>query len=137
MSIRQHARQTVMQALYQWHFTHTDVNELLMSHLANKKPASIDIDFFRHVLTGALTEINTLDQAITLAANRGLDEITPIELAILRLGAYEIMFRPDIPLKVSISEATDLAHRFGPAESYRFVNGVLDQIPSPKKAQKS
>lgn len=133
MSIRQHARQTVMQALYQWHFSHTDVNELLLSHLANKKPSSIDIDFFRHVLTGALEHIEILDKTIVLAAKRDLEEISPIELAILRLGTYEILYRPDIPLKVSISEATDLAHRFGPQESYRFVNGVLDKIPSAKK----
>lgn len=134
MSIRQHARQTVMQALYQWHFSHTDLHELLLSHLASKKPASIDVDFFRHVLTGAIEHIETLDETIKTAAKRDLDDITPIELAILRLGTYEILYRPDIPLKVSISEATDLAHRFGPQESYRFVNSVLDHIPTPKKA---
>ncbi len=133
MSIRQHARQTVVQALYQWYFDHTDVKELVLNHLDDKKPTSIDADFFRQTLLGVIEHIDTLDKAICEAANRPIEEITPIELAILRLGAYEITYRMDIPFKVSITEATSLAHRFGPEESYRFVNSVLDVLASHLK----
>lgn len=131
MSIRQHARQTVVQALYQWHFDKTDVRDLVLNHLGDKKAASIDIDFFRQTLIGVIEHVDELDKAICAAANRPIDEITPIELAILRLGAYEINHRIDIPYKVSITEATSLAHRFGPEESYRFVNRVLDLLANP------
>lgn len=130
MSIRQHARQTVVQALYQWHFDQTDVKDLIINHLDEKKPTSIDIDFFRETLMGVIEHANILDEKIITAADRPIDEITPIELSILRLGAYEIIYRLDIPYKVSITEATSLAHRFGPEESYRFVNRVLDLIAS-------
>lgn len=133
MSIRQHARQTVVQALYQWHFDQTDVKDLILNHLDDKKPSSIDIDFFRETLMGVIEHAKALDDTIVTAANRPLDEITPIELAILRLGAYEIIYRMDIPYKVSITEATSLAHRFGPEESYRFVNRVLDLVAEDSK----
>lgn len=133
MSIRQHARQTVVQALYQWHFDQTDVKELVLNHLSDKKSNSIDVDFFRQTLLGVVENVNTLDDEIVIAAGRPIEEITPIELAILRLGAYEIRHRIDIPYKVSITEATSLAHRFGPDESYRFVNRVLDLIAESSK----
>ena len=128
MSIRQHTRQTIMQALYQWQFDQTDVQSLMLAHLSEKKSQSLDIDFFRQNLLGTIEHIAIIDDKIKLAADRPIDELTPIELAILRLGAYEIIYRIDIPFKVSISESTDLAHRFGPEESYRFVNRVLDLI---------
>ncbi|MEE2769749.1 MAG: transcription antitermination factor NusB [Pseudomonadota bacterium] len=133
MSIRQHARQTVVQALYQWHFDKTDVKELILNHLSDKKSNSIDVDFFRQTLLGVVENVNTLDDEIVIAAGRPIEEITPIELAILRLGAYEIRHRIDVPYKVSITEATSLAHRFGPDESYRFVNRVLDLIAESSK----
>lgn len=133
MSIRQHARQTVVQALYQWHFDKTDVKELILNHLNDKKSNSIDVDFFRQTLLGVVENVNTLDDEIVIAAGRPIEEITPIELAILRLGAYEIRHRIDVPYKVSITEATSLAHRFGPDESYRFVNRVLDLIAESSK----
>ena len=133
MSIRQHARQTVVQALYQWHFDQTDVKELVLNHLNDKKSNSIDVDFFRQTLLGVVENVNTLDDEIVIAAGRPIEEITPIELAILRLGAYEIRHRIDVPYKVSITEATSLAHRFGPDESYRFVNRVLDLIAESSK----
>lgn len=134
MSIRQHARQTVVQALYQWHFDQTDIKDLILNHLDDKKTSSIDVDFFRETLMGVIEHAKTLDEIIVTAANRPIDEITPIELAILRLGAYEIIYRMDIPYKVSITEATSLAHRFGPEESYRFVNRVLDLVAENSKA---
>ena len=59
---------------------------------------------------------------------RSLDELDPIERALLRIGTYELMERIDVPYKVVINEAVNLAKKFGASESHRFVNGVLDQV---------
>jgi N utilization substance protein B len=63
--------------------------------------------------------------------------MTPVDRSILRLAAYEILFRDDIPPKVAIDEAIELAKRFGTADSHRFINGILDRILSqhPRNAQ--
>ncbi len=125
---RNAARQAAVQALYQWDLTQQD-------------PRYIEAHFVRdHDLTGADREyFHTLIREIPLyrqeiQANlqphldRDFDSVDPVERAILRIGAYELEYQPDVPIKVIINEAVELAKTFGAEYGYKFVNGVLDRL---------
>ena len=126
MSIRTHTRQIIVQCIYDWHFSKKPFQELIAEHTVDKKPKSIDVLFLNSSLAMITDTTEELDATVIKYAKRDLNDISPMELAILRLGIYEIIYRNDIPFKVTISECLDLAHRFGSSESHRFINKVLD-----------
>ena len=85
--------------------------------------------FATELIAGVRTKREELDRLVQeVAQNWSLSRITPVDRSILRLAAYEILYRDDIPPKVAIDEAIELAKRFGTADSQRFVNGILDRI---------
>jgi transcription antitermination factor NusB len=85
---------------------------------------------------GCLDHLEELDAAITAAAEHwDLSRLAAVDRAVLRLGAYELLFRPELPPKVAIDEGVKLAKRFSTAESGSFVNGVLDHIMNSRRAQ--
>ena len=73
-----------------------------------------------------------LEERLHALIDRPLSQLDPVERAIILIGAYEILFRPDIPNVVAINEAVDMAHLFGAKDSYKFVNGVLDRLASER-----
>ncbi len=87
-----------------------------------------DIDYFKELLQGIPAHCVNLDQHLQPLLDRPADELDPIELAILRIGAYELMQRPDIPYRVAINEGVELAKAFGAADGHKYVNGVLDKL---------
>jgi N utilization substance protein B len=72
--------------------------------------------------------VGQLDEALTEYVSRPIAEIDPVELSILRLGAYELLHRPDVPYRVILNEAVELAKTFGAEDSHKFVNGILDKV---------
>jgi len=116
-----------MQALYQWQMTGQDVQDVVNQFLTTQDVSRADIDYFQELLTRIPGEVDKLDAALSPFMDRKMDEVDPVERAILRVSAYELIRRPDIPYRVVINEAIELTKKFGADQAHRFVNGVLDK----------
>tara|TARA_B100000700_G_C14483468_1_gene596201 strand:+ start:171 stop:530 length:360 start_codon:yes stop_codon:yes gene_type:complete len=87
-----------------------------------------DIAYFRHLICEVPERREALEKKLHTLIERPLSQLDLVECAIILIGAYEILFRPDIPDGVAINEAVEMAHLFGAKDSYKFVNGVLDRL---------
>lgn len=125
---RHNARCYALQALYQWQIAGQDLSEIELQFFKRENMSKVDVDYFRELLHGVPTHLNQVDASLTPLLDRTLDEVDPIELAILRMGTYELMKRPDVPYKVVINEALELAKRFGATDGHKYVNGILDRV---------
>lgn len=125
---RHKARSYAVQALYQWHFSGGEMHEIIAQFMTTNDHVKADWPFFRTLVEGVLKNVTTLDAAIIEHAERPLTEMNPVELAIVRLGAFELMQRIDVPYRVVIDEYVELAKAFGATEGHTFVNGVLDKL---------
>lgn len=125
---RSNARKKALQALYQWHMSGNDLAEIESQFHEEQNMDKVDLEYFHTLLHQVPAEVNGLDQLIDQYSNRKDDEIDPIEQSILRLAAYEIKHRIDVPYKVVISEAISLAKMFGSDKSHVFVNSILDKL---------
>ncbi|MBI2984032.1 MAG: transcription antitermination factor NusB [Candidatus Kerfeldbacteria bacterium] len=132
MSNRHLARTIAMQTLYEWDFNGRqpiDVVKLLHDNLHQFAPDFADDGFSESVIRGVLDHINDLDATITkYAPEWPLEQITIVDRNILRIGVYELKYSPDVPPKVAINEAIEVAKGFGGESSGKFVNGVLGAI---------
>lgn len=133
---RRLAREIVFQALYMQHVGAADRESAIKTALDRHPMADDASDFVRMVVSGVESTVDSLDEAVEpfLAKGWTLARIAVSDLIVLRLAAYELFYQPDIPPKVTISQAVDLAKRFGTADSGAFVNGVLGNLlqASPK-----
>ncbi len=96
--------------------------------------ARVDIDYFHELVHGVAERVYALDDEIAPFLDRELQAVDPVERAILRLGAYELMQRPEIPYRVIINESVELAKSFGGESGHRYVNGVLDKVAQKLRA---
>jgi N utilization substance protein B len=136
------ARELLVKALYQWQLAGHTVAELSAQFAADDDYARCDAEFFGQLLAVILDDVAALDALIARQAARGLDQLDAVGRAILLLGLAELKFRDDVPSKVVINEAVELAKRYGVADSYKFVNAMLDKlsrelrgsVASPKSA---
>jgi N utilization substance protein B len=124
---RRQSRRLAMQALYQWQMTGQNVQDVVKQFLTTQDVSRADIDYFQELLTSIPGMVDKLDAALEPFMERRMEEVDPVERAILRVSAYELTRRPDIPYKVVINEAIDLTKKFGADQAHRFVNGVLDK----------
>jgi len=132
------ARQAALQALYQWDVQGDEFAAQLDRFLQEWAKAPEVADFARELVEGVRSNLPEIDKAISaVARNWSLDRMAAVDRTVLRLGAYELLHRDDIPPNVSINEAVDLAKKFSTKDSGAFVNGVLDHIMTgaPKKAK--
>jgi len=90
--------------------------------------SKVDMEYFHEILHGVPRELSALDEIITPLLDRDTEEMTPVELSILRLATYELAHRIDVPYKVVINEAVELAKSFGATDGHKYVNGVVDKI---------
>ena len=128
---RRRARAAAVQALYQWRLTVQDPADIEHQFVAGwlaDEPRSVDLELFRALLHGVAREVGRLDERFGPLLDRPVDQVDPVELAILRIGAFELLDRPEIPVGVVINEAVELAKTFGGENGYRYVNGVLDRL---------
>jgi N utilization substance protein B len=126
ITLRKKARRAVMQALYQWQLTQNPVSEITSYILLQE--GNFDREYFKEIFAGVMKELPAIDELLGKHTSRPLDEISPIEYAILRLSAYELLHRLDVPYKVVINEALDMSKEYGANEAHKFVNGILDKI---------
>ena len=125
---RRNARYYALQAMYQWQINHTPLNELEEDFLINHIKKKTDLAYFKELINFIPKNFDAIDSHMTPILSRPLAELDPVELAILRMGIYELAHRLDIPYRVSINESLELAKKFGSIEGYKFVNGVLNAM---------
>ena len=124
---RKKARSLLVQALYQWQISDYPLNDIEAQYRADNT-GKIDWDYFHEAFPATALGAGDLDAAITPHLDRELKQLNPIELAILRLGAFELSRRIDIPYRVVINECIELAKTYGATDSHKYVNGVLDKL---------
>jgi N utilization substance protein B len=132
MGARRTARERALQALYQLEMTPGSVGDALESawaaaEEARKEPEAVK--FARELVEGVMDHRAEIDRLIEQHShNWRLDRMGRIDRNVLRLGVFELKYRPDIPKKVSLNEAVELGKNFGTEESSAFVNGLLDRV---------
>ncbi|MGS0673481.1 transcription antitermination factor NusB [Shewanella sp. 0m-4] len=127
-SERRKARRLAVQAIYSWQLSGNNIADVEHEFLTEQVIDGVDIAYFRELLGGVATKKSQLDELITPFLTRPLDEVDPVEKAIVRLATYELTFRKDVPYKVAINEAIELAKAFGAEDGHKFVNGILDKL---------
>ncbi len=133
---RRKARHYAMQALYQWHMAGANLSDIEAEFRTDNDMTHVDLDYFQDILHGVPKQISDLDTTIEPELDRTLKELDPVSLALLRMATYELVSRIDVPYKVVINEAVALAKKFGPSESHKFINGVLDKLaPTLRKIE--
>ena len=128
ISPRTRARRLAMQGLYEWHVAQNSVKNIETQFLIEKETKNVDTAYFRELLNKVTEYVDELDDYIKPHLSRSLEEVDPVECAILRLGAYELAKRPDVPYKVVINEAVELAKVFGADQGHKFINGIMDKM---------
>jgi len=126
LSERQKARRMLLQALYQWEMARAPVNDILAEFLVYYQ-GKIDREFFKQVFPQVVAHVAELDAMMAPLLDREVKSLDPVEISLLRLGLYELAHRIDVPYKVVINEAVELAKVFGATDSHKYINGVLDR----------
>jgi len=125
---RHKARSRAVQAIYQWQLSGNDVREVEEYFLTEQNMKKTDMALFTELLHGVPANLSMLDEAISPILDRPLAEVDPVEKAILRLGCFELMKKPDVPYRVVINEAVDLAKEFGAEDGHKYINSILDRL---------
>jgi N utilization substance protein B len=94
----------------------------------------VDTDFFQELLHGIPKNLDEIDGAFELHLDRKAGDLDPVSRALLRIGTYELSYRIDVPYKVAINEAVNLAKKFGPTDAYKYINGILDKVAVTKRS---
>jgi len=128
MTPRRRAREFALQGIYQWLYTGNPPAQVLrnlaeMDHFEEADRAFLEAD-----LAGAIADEPALRALLAPLADRKWDEVSPVERAILLLGAWELVHNPEIPYRVTINEAIELGKRYGGTDGHKYVNGVLDKL---------
>ena len=133
-SARHKARELALQGLYQWLLAEEQADEI-RSHLAEFKGYDkADQKYLDLLLDGVIADAAELDAAFAPLLDRPIDELSPVERGVLLIGAYELAHVPDVPYKVVINEAVQLAKSYGGTDGYKYVNGVLDKLSAQLRA---
>lgn len=129
------ARRCAVQALYQWDVTSQDPVEIEPNFISDQSLSGVDVDYFQHLLREIPRHHAEIDTSIASHLDRTLESVDPVERAILRLGAFELMFHPEIPVRVVLNEAIELTQLFGAEQGYKFINGVLDKLATASRTE--
>lgn len=125
---RHRARVLALQALYQWQLTGDDPGDILVQFVDGRDMGGADVDYFRALMQGIAAGVERLDADIAALLERSLALVDPVERAILRIACYELHERPEVPARVVINEAVELAKGYGAEQGHRFVNGMVDRL---------
>jgi N utilization substance protein B len=121
------ARKLAMQALYQWQLTQQTASEIKKQFLDSEDSAGVDREHFEELVSGCIARHEELAAALKPFIDRPIEQLDPVETAILMIGMFELQQRVDIPYRVVINEAVDLTKRFGATDAHKYVNAVLDR----------
>jgi len=137
MRKRTKARESALQVLYQVDITGGEFEAALEDFCATKERLEESVkDFVRVLVSGAIGNLKKIDSIIShFATNWQIKRMATVDRNLLRLATYELVFMEDIPDKVSLNEAVELAKKYGDEESSKFVNGVLDKVAKEEKKE--
>lgn len=131
---RARARRYAMQALYQWDLSGVELAEIQRQFAEAEDFTRADKDYFIELLKTIPAQRESIDRHLGEFLDRPMQQVDPVERAILRIATYELLNRDDVPYRVVINEAITLTKKFGAEQSHAFVNGVLDKLAHKLRA---
>lgn len=126
-SPRHRARELAMQGIYQWRITAGELAQIEKQIRTEKNVGRFDKELFSKLLLGALGQHAEIEALFSPYLDRPSNELSPVEFAVLLLGTFELSQHIEVPYKVVINEAVELAKTFGGTDGHKFINGVLDR----------
>ena len=131
------ARRSAVQALYQWQLTGYNLSEIERQFVEEHGLTKGELPYFQDLLHNVPKTLDLIDAALAEFTSRPVEQIDPVERAVLRISTYELMRHPEIPYRVIVNEGINLAKEFGATQSHKFVNGLLDKIARKHRAAES
>lgn len=125
---RRKSRELALQALYQWLLNGDDADALCLQAAEKSEFARADKTHFNALVRGVLERASELHSALQPFLDRPAQQLSPVEHSLVLIGAYELLFSPDMPFRVAINEAVELAKSYGGTDGHKYVNGVLDKL---------
>ncbi|MEJ5207083.1 transcription antitermination factor NusB [Denitratimonas sp. CY0512] len=124
---RSRARRRALQAIYAWQLSGQNIAEVIAQFRTEQDMEIADLEYFEDLLRGVDGNLAKIDEELRRFVDRDIAQIDPIERGVLRLAAYELLFRIDVPYRVVLNEAIETTKRFGADHGHSYVNGVLDR----------
>ena len=131
---RSRARRRALQAVYAWQMSGGRVNDVIAEFAHEQAKEVADLEYFEDLVRGVDKHQHDLDEALAPFLDRDVEQVDPIERAVLRIAAYELRLRPDVPYRVVLNEAIETVKRFGAEHGHTYVNGVLDHAAAQWRA---
>ena len=128
------ARSRALQALYQWQMTGQSVGDIEAQFLTEQEMEGVDKEYFAALLHEVPANLHAFDAHLKPFLDRAIESVDPVERALLRLGVCELAMHPEVPYRVVINEAVELAKTYGGTDGYKYVNGVLDKLAAKVRA---
>lgn len=125
---RTNARRSAVQALYQWQMTGQNLSEIESQFMQERRLENAQQSYFSELFHGVPEQLVAIDTALAEFVDRPVEDIDPVERAILRIGVYELLNCLDVPYRVILNEGINLAKRFGASQSHKYINGILHRI---------
>ena len=132
--LRGRARRRALQAIYAWQVAGGDARQVIAQFAHEQAREIADLEYFEDLVRGVIGRVAGLDDALAPYLDREIAQVDPIERAALRIAAYELLHRPDVPYRVVINEAIDSTKRFGSEHGHTYVTGVLDRAAAAWRA---
>ena len=125
---RRGSRELALQGLYQWQLSGAEPGAIEAQVAAENGFEKSDRGYFSQLLAGSVRDAGELRNALEPFLDRKFEELSPIERGIMMIGAYELKHCSEVPYRVVINEAVELAKSYGGTDGFRYVNGVLDKL---------
>jgi len=134
LAARSRARRRALQAVYAWQMSGNTMGRVIDEFRHEQDMEVADIEYFEDLLRGVNEHCAELDAGLAPFLDRDIAQVDPIERAALRLAAYELRHRIDVPYRVVINEAIEVTKRFGAEHGHTYINGVLDKFAARERA---
>ena len=131
---RSRARRRAVQAIYAWQIGGQGMDKVIEQFRHEQDMKVADLAYFEDALHGVEARCAELDEGLAPHLDRAVESVDPIERAALRLGAWELKYRIDVPYRVILNEAVEATKRFGAEHGHTYVNGVLDKLAADWRA---
>lgn len=132
---RRKSRELALKAIYRIMMNESDLKQVFLDMKDDPDYLKADESYFKQLLQSVIDHLDALDTQIATFIDRKLQELSPIEHAVLRISSYELIFDPTIPYRVVINEGVELAKIFGGADGHKYINGVLDKVAASARPQ--
>ena len=134
LAARSRARRRALQATYAWQIARNPMASVMAQFEHEQQMEIADLEYFKDLLSGLERNRAEIDIKLRAFLDREVEAVDPIERAVLRLASYELLYRPDVPYRVVINEAIEIAKRFGADFGHTYINGVLDKAAAEWRA---